>query len=325
MEKTEYQILKDYKSSKHFTHCIICDNELTKKQYSNWRKCCCRNCSNKLKRIYYRTPEMRDKLSEATSKAMKREDVKINMSKANKEVWQREGYKEKMSNIQSNSMKNKWSSEEYRQLMQNSMHTETYKENASRAQQNRFSKNDERLKISNAIQKKWLDTNYRKKQELANIKRYNTKKLRGSFNKSLQAENSKNRLKQCGFAIEEEKLYPDSKTLHCDVYVIDLDLWIEFHYSHYHGAEPYDCNNPEHIKQLKELQYRLSTSPKNSRGINQYYNIIKNWTDYDVRRKQIAKAHNLNYLCFYTEKDFNKWLENIYFLLKGNTNEKTRQ
>jgi hypothetical protein len=39
-----------------------------------------------------------------------------------------------------------------------------------------------------------------------------------------------------------------------------------------------------------------------------YKNAIYTWTDLDVRKKEIAKINNLNYLCIYNKQDLYKIL-----------------
>jgi len=39
--------------------------------------------------------------------------------------------------------------------------------------------------------------------------------------------------------------------------------------------------------------------------------MIYTWTDLDVRKLETFKKNNLNYKIFYTEKEFNKWFQNL--------------
>ena len=41
--------------------------------------------------------------------------------------------------------------------------------------------------------------------------------------------------------------------------------------------------------------------------------MIYTWTDLDVRKQQIAKENNLNYIMFYSLTDFEKWYNNFIY------------
>ena len=89
-------------------------------------------------------------------------------------------------------------------------------------------------------------------------------------------------------------------TFACDYYIPELDLLIEYNGIWTHGKEPFDSNNPEHIEKLRYWKERALTS-------NYYKNAIYTWTDLDVRKQNIARDYKLNYLVFYTEKEFMEW------------------
>ena len=86
----------------------------------------------------------------------------------------------------------------------------------------------------------------------------------------------------------------------CDFFVEPLDLYIECNFTWTHGFCLYDENDKSCIEKLKNWQEKAITS-------NYYKNAIYTWTDLDVRKFNIAKENNLNYLVFYNEKQFMKW------------------
>lgn len=128
-------------------------------------------------------------------------------------------------------------------------------------------------------------------------KRYN-KSRKNSYNKL-----SKNELKLKELLID---LYgnnlicqysSDKYPFNCDFYLIDRDLYIEYHGSHFHNGKPFNPN--KHKNELLMLQQKAENKRKCIGKKNQYDMIIYTWTDLDVRKLQIMKNNNLNYLIYY--------------------------
>ena len=137
-------------------------------------------------------------------------------------------------------------------------------------------------------------------------KSYNTKKKNSSFNKSKPENES--------YKLLKEK-YPDVITQYkskeypfvCDFYIPSLDLYIECNYHWTHGGHPYNKNNEDDIKKLNKWK------EKNTKFYN---NAINTWTIRDIRKKNIAKNNNLNYLVFYSYNELYNWINlplYIYF------------
>lgn len=129
-----------------------------------------------------------------------------------------------------------------------------------------------------------------------------TKMKHGTYNSSSQAEYCIKQLQLLGYTIELEKEYPLNPKLHCDVYIVELDTWIEFHFYWSHGGKlgPFNNTNKTHLEQLKFFQ-------ENSNK-RQYKNAIYTWTDLDVRKRQCAIDNNLKYYCFYSPQQFEEFL-----------------
>ena len=81
-----------------------------------------------------------------------------------------------------------------------------------------------------------------------------------------------------------EKRYP----FQCDFYVKSQDMFIEVNGNWTHGDHPFDSNNEDDLKTLKEWEEKAKTS-------KYYQNAIYTWTDLDVRKQNFAKENNLNY------------------------------
>lgn len=155
----------------------------------------------------------------------------------------------------------------------------------------------------------WKDISRKQKQ-----KEYQTKKQRGTFNSSRIAEYCIELLKNKGFNILNNNLeveYPSMPNLHCDVYLKEIDTYVEFHFSHYHNYRPFDKNNEEHIKELKLLKEKEASHKITSKNTNQYGRIIYNWTDLDVRKRQCAIDNKLNWIAFYSFEEFEQWLNSL--------------
>ena len=88
----------------------------------------------------------------------------------------------------------------------------------------------------------------------------------------------------------------------CDFYLPDLDLYIEYNGHWTHGGAPFDKNNKKCLELLKIMQER-------SKNSKYYKQAIYTWTDLDVRKRELAKKNNLNYLMFYSMKEFDEWFE----------------
>ena len=93
------------------------------------------------------------------------------------------------------------------------------------------------------------------------------------------------------------KLYP----YHCDFYIPEIDLYIEYNGHWTHGKEPYIGTN-EQNNTLFNWNSKLGPS---------YKKAIDTWTKRDVLKRKTAKDNGLNYLEFFTMDEFNRWFENF--------------
>ena len=84
----------------------------------------------------------------------------------------------------------------------------------------------------------------------------------------------------------------------CDFYVKSLDLYIECNYHWTHGTHPFDINNKEDKIEYENLL---------NGNIKKYSSTLDVWCNRDVKKLEYAKNNNLNYLMFYSPKEFNDW------------------
>ena len=134
-------------------------------------------------------------------------------------------------------------------------------------------------------------------------KRLNTLKLNGTI--GLQISNEEkltfNKLKEKYLDVINQYRDKYRYPFNCDFYIQSLDLFIECQYSWTHGGHPY---NKENDKEKLELWKEKAKKSK------YYQNAINTWTIRDVNKREIANKNNLNYLEFFSYKDFLEWFEN---------------
>ena len=115
----------------------------------------------------------------------------------------------------------------------------------------------------------------------------NTKKKNNSFHTSKIEQQFKEYLEQNypnDFEYQyKSELYP----FNCDFYIKSLALYIEINGSWTHGKHPFDENNQEDIDKLNLWK---------EKNTKYYQNAIYVWTKLDIKKRNIAKENNLNYL-----------------------------
>ena len=104
----------------------------------------------------------------------------------------------------------------------------------------------------------------------------------------------------------DEERYP----FNYDFYIPSLDLFIEYQGSWLHNNHPYDENNINDIQEVIMLKEKSKEINFKGHEKDLYQNAIYTWTDLDVRKRNIARKNNLNYLEFFNMKEFNDWLLN---------------
>ena len=135
----------------------------------------------------------------------------------------------------------------------------------------------------------------------AKKKSYETRMKNGSF-KISKVEKE--------LEIELRKLFPSLKTqykskeypFHCDYYVPELDLYIEYNGTWTHGFHFFDEDNQEDLNKLEKWKN------KNTK----YYNsAIKTWTQRDLLKLETAIKNHLNYVVWFNQEQAYDWLLKI--------------
>ena len=125
------------------------------------------------------------------------------------------------------------------------------------------------------------------------IKSYNTKKKNHTFNTSYIEEEIYNYFIKNNIKIIRQyksDLYP----FLCDFYLPDYDLYIEIQGNWTHGRHPFDENNQDDINILNMWKEK-------SKNSLYYINAIEVWTKRDVKKRNISKQNNLNYLEIFSD------------------------
>ena len=132
-------------------------------------------------------------------------------------------------------------------------------------------------------------------------KEYQTKKLHHSFNISREEGKVFNLLFQ-KFSDTLTQYKSEKYPFNCDFYIPSKDLYIELNFHWTHGYHPFNKNNQEDLRTLEKWKERSLVSKF-------YKNAIETWTIRNVRKREIAKANNLNYLEFFNMQEFMSWFE----------------
>lgn len=129
-------------------------------------------------------------------------------------------------------------------------------------------------------------------------KRRKTLHEHGTYGKS-QAEDRCYDLLQSIFPNAIHHYTSDVYPFECDMYVPELDLYIECNFFLSHGGHFFDENNPEDLKTLEKWKSKHT----------KFYDIaIHIWTESDIKKRDIAIKNNLNYIVFWTEQGFIDWI-----------------
>ena len=101
---------------------------------------------------------------------------------------------------------------------------------------------------------------------------------------------------------KDDEKYP----YNCDFYIPEIDTWIEIQGFVTHGPEQFNENNLEHLEKVSILkQKNLDHKTPNK---NLYFEILKCWTEIDVKKRNTAKSNNLNYKEFWNIEQLKEWL-----------------
>lgn len=125
-------------------------------------------------------------------------------------------------------------------------------------------------------------------------KRRKTLHEHGTYGKS-QAEDRCYDLLQSIFPNAVHHYTSDAYPFECDMYVPELDLYIECNFFWTHGGHFFDSSNSEDLSVLEDWK---------SKHTEFYDAAIQVWTESDLKKLETAQQNNLNYLACWSEEEF---------------------
>ena len=177
-------------------------------------------------------------------------------------------------------------------------------------------KDEEVIRKSEEGRKKWRESEeYPQIRKEMTEKAWNTRKAHGNCNSSKAEAEIFNLLKYKYKEVKQNyksELYP----FHCDFYIPEKDLYIEFQGDFSHGKQgntvlgPYDPANEKHLEILdkwKDGSRKVEVKSSSEGHRNRYSNAIEVWTIKDPLKRQTAKNNNLIWLKFFTFDEFLTW------------------
>lgn len=124
-----------------------------------------------------------------------------------------------------------------------------------------------------------------------------TKKKNGTLNYSKPEENLYGYLVKLFGKKDIIRQYKEERYPYfCDFYIKSKDLFIELNGNWNHGPHPFNNTDENDIDLLEQWQAKTN-------GKDYYSNAIYVWTELDVKKQQVAKENNLNYIMIYDYKD----------------------
>lgn len=315
------------------TNCTICGKILSEYRKAQNKDTCSRSCAMKkacrnsevrrrrslAQKAAWSKPGAYEKRCESLAKAHKNSETLKRHSEASKANWQKESFRQ----IRAEAMARPEVKQKISDRTREALNTPEIKERCKQA----MARPEVRKKISESLKKTYATTDARDKIRRSTINRFKKPEERQKISKSIKAllrdpEKSFNRRYKSYLTMKKNGTFPTSgheaailellklkfSTVEqpymtkeypfmCDFYIKDIDLYLEYNGCPEHQPDLgfYDSKNSKHIARLETLQNSHNT------------NAIKVWTKSDLLKRDTAKQNNLNWLAFFTMKDFIDW------------------
>ena len=119
------------------------------------------------------------------------------------------------------------------------------------------------------------------------------------------------------------QIFPNSKHLYyserypfnCDFYIPCLDLYIEYQGFEGHGGRPF-MQTEEDLRVVERWKQKSTEINFKGEYKRKYLNYIETWTIRDVRKRNWAKEHKLNWLEFFNMEEFLIWWNNLLTMME---------
>lgn len=157
---------------------------------------------------------------------------------------------------------------------------------------------------------KWRQSQEYKEKRIEMTKHcWETRKKNGTCNTSRDEKRIFELLKQKFLEIKREyksEVYP----FHCDFYIPEKDLYIEYQGFWTHLNEPF-IGTEDQLKKLEWLKMKSNELNYKNKRKNMYKIAIDVWTIRDPLKRETARKNNLNWIEFFTMDEFMKWYDLI--------------
>lgn len=184
--------------------------------------------------------------------------------------------------------------EKHKGIVSKSLHTDSSNEQRKIVMQEKFGHDNYMLTTEFKIVRE--ETRQENKE-----KEYETRRKNNTFNTSKPEQIIKEMLlikfNSVIYQYKDKAVYP----FVCDFYIPSLKLFIEYQGHWTHGGKPYEAtiDDLDKLKKWKE---------KNT----DFYRIAEVvWTIKDVKKRQLARTNNLNWIEFFTLKEFEDWYNKL--------------
>ena len=133
-------------------------------------------------------------------------------------------------------------------------------------------------------------------------KMFNSCRKNGSFGPHSKLEDKVFKKLQMKFdSIERQYKDNERYPFACDFYIPSLDLFIECQFHPTHGDHPFNKNSNEDNKLFNKIKNNYEIGDPS----------LETWAVRDPLKRETAKKNKLNYLEFFSMKEFNEWFKNI--------------
>jgi csr/mutH/archaeal HJR family nuclease len=148
--------------------------------------------------------------------------------------------------------------------------------------------------------------NYRKTAECVDKIR-TTKIKNGTVTTSPQEDAIYNKILKV-FPNAIQSYYSEKYPYLCDIYVPEIDTYIECHFHVSHGRHKFNQNDSGDIDRLNSIKEKIENA-SSSKSKAFFKQLIYVWTDLDIRKYKVAEENHLNYIVWYNEEQANDWIE----------------
>lgn len=269
-------------------NCRVCDTEF--KSFNKNPICCCKNCMDK----YKRTEEYRQHLSMKKKSYTPERQAEIDR-KYEETMLKRYGVKHNWASKDDNLNGKGTTRKKYGGVGGGST---VILKNIKASKKARYG--NECWCNSEKYKKTWANKTEEERQIISSARSKGILKKKGLYYS--KDEQTIFELLKTKYSVIQKEYRSKEYPFACDFYIPGLNLYIEYNGLWTHGGKPYNINTD--ILKLAHWKEKSLVS-------RFYKNAIYVWTDLDVRKRNIAKTNNLNWIEFFNIEEFKIWFNNL--------------